>query len=169
MRKYLSGVSQGMVATILCAVLAPIAKRYLPGTILNLALGAVVAIVLWGCVIAAIVVTFIQLQRLKKKIVRLLDSRCTDLMASCQAIKDTYPSYQGSLAAATYLPNANPDEVARAAIYRFNARLKDFADDLELAGAIPKIKLRKPNPTGTLSDVGQALNQVHNQFQSWLF
>lgn len=169
MRQYWSGVSQSMIAGLLCLILAPILQRYLPGTVFDLSLGAILSTLMWGCGLAAIVVSFLQLRRLRIQIVRLLDSRCAELMASDQNIRNAHPSYQGSLASSNYLPTGTPDEMARAALHRFNGRLKDFLDDLELAKSIRRLEIRPPNPTGTLSDVGQALGDVHQKFQLWLF
>jgi hypothetical protein len=169
MRKYLSGVSQGMVASLMLAILAPIAKKYLPGTVFDVSLGTVVAILLWLCVLAAIVVSFLKLQRLRLQIVRLLDARCVDLIASCDAIKSTYSNYQGSLAAPTYLPNGSDHELARAAIHKFNGRLRDFSDDLNLVTNLRKLRIRIPNPRGSASDLKEALGDVHRQFEMWMF
>jgi hypothetical protein len=169
MRKYLSGVSQGMVASLVLAILAPIAKKYLPGTVLNVSLGTVVAVLLWLSVLAAIIVSFMKLQRLRLQTVRLLDARCVDLIASCEAIKSTYPNYQGSLAAPTYLPNGSEHESARAAIHKFNGRLRDFSDDLQLVVRLRKMRIRTPNPKGSASDLKEALGDVHRQFEMWLF
>jgi hypothetical protein len=90
----------------------------------------ILASVLWLSGLVAIAVSFIQLRKLKIQVVRLADSRCSDLMMVCEKIKAAHPNYAGSFLAPTYLPNGTHDEAARAAIWGFNGRLADFSEDL---------------------------------------
>jgi hypothetical protein len=162
-----------MVATILFWLLGIIVSRFVPASLLlvhGVSLVTALTYFLWACGLAAIIVSFGQLRKLKIQVVKLTDLRCSNLMMQCEKIKAAYPDYAGSLSSPTYLPTGNKDEGARAAIYGFNLRLSDFsADLLALVKNTAKIDVTKPNPSGTASDIGEALREIHNRLQLWLF
>jgi hypothetical protein len=65
-----------MVAAVVMTNLAPLVKKFLPGSVFNVPLGTLVTVLLWVGALFAIVKSSMGLLKIKTQIVRLLDSRC---------------------------------------------------------------------------------------------
>jgi len=169
-RKYLVDVSRSLVVAFLSAVGAALVHQFVPANRLlaSLSLRELLTYALWLCTLAAVVVSYLELRKLKRMLVQRVDGRCSELLGICNNIKNTYPNYGGPLDARTYLPTGSDHEAARASIYRFNGLLAYLIDDLVLVKTATKMSL-KVNMGGTATDISEALRDVHHGLRAWLF
>ena len=170
MRKYLVDVSKSLVVAFLSAVGAALVHQFVPANRLlaSLSLRELLTCALWLCTLAAVVVSYLELRKIKRMLVQRVDERCSGLLGICNNMKSTYPNHGGSLDSRTYLPTGSDHEAARALIYRFNGQLACLIDDLVLVKAATKMNL-KVNPGGTATDISEALRDVHHALNAWLF
>jgi hypothetical protein len=169
-RKYLVDVSKSLVVAFLSAVGAAVVHQFVPPNrvLASLSLRELLTYALWLCTLAAVVVSYLELRKLKRNLVLRVDERCSELLGICNNLRTTHPNYGGPLDASTYLPTGSDHEGARASIYRFNGLLAFLIDDLVLIKTATKMSL-KVNPGGTATDISEALRDVHHGLRAWLF